>query len=183
MSRILACHGRASPAQNQVVAERPAELLSTNLGFPAAAGRIPNPEARSPTPSGMPQRLEFSFTFGGDPEDMTVAIAGALDAAELERLNRALISDPRFRPGMRILVDLTGLDTSHLDNDELFFGAESTSARDALAQPLAVAIVAADPAAFEQAVRYRAHLGGTASRRRVFATHSEARDWLGEQAA
>jgi hypothetical protein len=124
--------------------------------------------------------LEFAFVFGGDPQDLTITMRGAVDAAGLRRLNDALIADPRFRPEMAILVDVTGLDTSQLDEEELFAGVGPVVERDASAPPRAVAIVAPDAETFAKAVHYRAHLGGSASRRRVFMDRDEALAWLRE---
>jgi hypothetical protein len=122
--------------------------------------------------------FDFVFTFGGDPQDLTVTMSGSLDAHGLHRLNHALMDDPRLRPGMAILVDLTGVDTSRLDEDELVTGVGPVHERDSLAPPRAVAIVATDPASFEKATHYRAHLGGSASHRRVFTDEAEALAWL-----
>jgi hypothetical protein len=124
--------------------------------------------------------LEFTLVFGGDPQDLTITMRGTVDAAGLKRLNDALVADPQFRPEMAILVDVTGLDTSRLDEDELFAGVGPAVERDASAPPRAVAIVAPDAATFAKAVHYRAHLGGSASRRRVFMDRDEALAWLRE---
>jgi hypothetical protein len=124
--------------------------------------------------------LEFAFAFGGDPQDLTITMRGAVDALGLKRLNDALVADPRFRPGMAILVDVTELDTSRLDETQLFVGVGPVVERDAAAPPRAVAIVASDAETFAKAIHYRAHLGGSASRRRVFTDRDEALAWLRE---
>jgi hypothetical protein len=129
----------------------------------------------------MSEPLAFGFVFGGDPQDLTVTLSGSLDARGLSQLNRALIADARLKPGMRILVDLAGVDTSPLDDDELFVGVGPVHERDAMAPPRAVAIIARDPASFERAVHYRAHLGGSTSRRHVFANRADALAWLAAQ--
>jgi hypothetical protein len=81
---------------------------------------------------------------------------------------------------MAILVDVTGLDTSRLDETQLFVGVGPVVERDAAAPPRAVAIVASDAETFAKAIHYRAHLGGSASRRRVFTDRDEALAWLRE---
>ena len=130
----------------------------------------------------MSEPLVFELTFGAESDHVTVTGSGTLDAQGLRRIGRALLEDPRLRPGMTVLVDLAEVDASPLDNeDELFLAVGPIQERDALAPPRAVAIVAADPATFERAVRYRAHLGGSTSRRRVFASTAEALAWLSEQ--
>jgi hypothetical protein len=125
--------------------------------------------------------LEFVFVFGGDPQDLTVTLSGTLDARGLWELNQALMADPRLTPGMRILVDLGDVDASPLDDDELFVGVGPVHERDSMAPPRAVAIIASDPATFDRAVHYRAHLGGSASRRRVFASRADGLAWLAAQ--
>jgi len=122
--------------------------------------------------------LEFTFAFGGVPQDLTITLSGAVDAPGLKRLNDALVGDPRFGPGLLILVDVSGLDTSRLDEDELFTGVGPVVERDSVAPPRAVAIVAADAETFTKAIHYRAHLGGSSSRRRVFTDRAEALAWL-----
>jgi len=125
--------------------------------------------------------LEFTFAFGGSPQDLTITLSGAVDALGLKRLNDALVADPRFGPALAILVDVTRLDTSRLDQDELFTGVGPVVERDSFAPPRAVAIVTSDAETFAKAVHYRAHLGGSASRRRVFTDRDEALAWLEEE--
>jgi hypothetical protein len=124
--------------------------------------------------------LEFEFAFGGDPQDLTITLRGTVDAAGLKRLNDALVGDPQFGPGLVILVDVTALDTSRLGEDELFVGVGPVVERDATALPRAVAIVASDAETVAKAMHYRAHLGGSSSRRRVFTDRDEAVAWLQE---
>lgn len=125
--------------------------------------------------------FEFTFAFGGDPQDLTITLSGAVDAPGLKRLNDALVADPQFRPGLAILVDVTALDTSRLDEDELFTGVGPVVERDAGSPPRAVAIVVSDDETFAKAVHYRAHLGGSSSRRRIFTDRGDALAWLETQ--
>jgi hypothetical protein len=124
--------------------------------------------------------LEFALAFGGDPQDLTITLRGTVDAPGLKRLNDALVADPRFGPGLVMLVDATELDTSRLSEDELFVGVGPVVERDASALPRAVAIVASDGETFAKAIHYRAHLGGSSSRRRVFTDRDQALAWLRE---
>jgi hypothetical protein len=125
--------------------------------------------------------FEFTFAFGGSPQDLTITLTGAIDAAGLRRLNDALVADPQFAPELLLLVDVTGLDTSRLDADELFVGVGPVVERDAIAPPRAVAIVAEDAETVAKAIHYRAHLGGSSSRRRVFTDRASALAWLAEE--
>lgn len=125
--------------------------------------------------------MSFEFAFGGDPHDLVITLTGRADAYGLQQLDAALRADARFRPGLTILVDVTALDASGLTQESLVGATELVLQRDWLAQPLAVAIVATDPATFATAALYRAHLGGTRSRRRVFNSATDAEAWLREQ--
>jgi hypothetical protein len=127
--------------------------------------------------------MSFELAFGGDPEDLTITLSGRADSAGLEQLNAALQADPRFKPGLAILVDVSRLDASGLTQASLIDASELVLLRDWSARPLAVAIVAPDPATFATAAHYRAHLGGTRSRRRVFADATDADAWLRQQRA
>ena len=125
--------------------------------------------------------FEFTLVFGGSPQDLTITLTGTVDALGLKRLNDALVAEPQFGPGLTILVDVTRLDTSRLDEDELFTGVGPVVERDSFAPPRAVAIVTSDAETFAKAVHYRAHLGGSSSRRRVFTDRDEALAWLREE--
>jgi hypothetical protein len=125
--------------------------------------------------------MSFELAFGGDPEDLTITLSGRADSAGLEQLDAALRADPRFKPGLAILVDVSKLDASGLTQESLVDASELVLLRDWAARPLAVAIVAPDPATFATAAHYRAHLGGTRSRRRVFTNVTEASAWLREE--
>src|SRR3954453_3268265 len=126
--------------------------------------------------------MQFTFTFGGgDPQDLTIVLSGRADPAGLHRLNDALGSDPRFRAGLAILVDVSALDVSGLDSTALAVATEPVVERDWFARPLAVAIVAPDENTFARAAEYRAYVGGSRSKRRVFSSEEEAHAWLREQ--
>jgi hypothetical protein len=127
--------------------------------------------------------MSFKLVFGGDPQDLTITLSGRADSAGLQQLDAALRADPRFKAGLAILVDVTALDASGLTEESLLDASERVLLRDWSARPLAVAIFAPNPATFATAALYRAHLGGTRSRRRVFTSATAASDWLRDQKA
>ena len=131
----------------------------------------------------MASEMTFTFAFGGDPQDVTIALSGRADAAGLRRLNAELIDDSRFRAGVAILVDLSELEAADFTPETLQDATESILERDWRAEPLAVAIVAPAPETFEMAGLFRAHLGGSRSKRGVFTNHAEAVAWLRDQRA
>ena len=125
--------------------------------------------------------MEFSLDFGGFPQDLTITLRGVADALGARRLATDLAADPRFRPGLLILVDVTDLDTATVDDNELYADATAFIERDAAAAPGAVAIVAPDGDTFIKATHYRAYLGGSKSRREVFIDREDAIAWLRSQ--
>jgi hypothetical protein len=129
----------------------------------------------------MASEMTFTLTFGGDPQDLTITLSGYADRVGLHRLNAELSADPRFLPGLAVLVDASALDTSHLTDEALADAAGLIVERDWETQPLAIAILAPDADTFATAARYRAHLGGSRSRREVFSNDVEAAAWLREQ--
>jgi hypothetical protein len=56
--------------------------------------------------------MEFVITFQVGPEAAVVTTFGVARVDDFRRMSQALIDDPRFRPGMPILVDHSSLDAS-----------------------------------------------------------------------
>lgn len=112
---------------------------------------------------------------------MEIAVTGVPTAAEFAELNERLLGDPRFRAGLRMLVDCSALDTSPLSVEDVQGLTEPMVMRDWHFPPSAVAIVAPDDRTFEFARAYRAHLGGSRSNREVVRSRAEAEAWLAEQ--
>jgi hypothetical protein len=84
---------------------------------------------------------------------------------------------------MAVLVDVSALDTSQLSDDELQALSAPMIERDFEYPPLAIAIVAANESTFATAIHHRAYLGGSKSRRDVFASREDALLWLESQRA
>jgi hypothetical protein len=128
--------------------------------------------------------MEFTVEFDGDgPQDVTVTFSGVASVAGFDRYNAALAVEPRTYAGLAVLVDISALDTSHLSDDELQALSAPMSARDFEYPPLAIAIVAPNESAFATAIHHRAHVGGSMSRRNVFASREDALLWLDSQRA
>jgi hypothetical protein len=123
--------------------------------------------------------MEYSFEFGsGDPQDLTVTLAGSASASGMRALVKDLTADARFRAGMAILVDLSALNTSGLTPDEIQAMADAVSGRDWEFPAKAIAMVAPSARSFDDAILYRAHVGGSKSGREVFRSRDEALGWL-----
>jgi len=128
--------------------------------------------------------VEFSIEPGDDPVDLEISVTGVPTPGDFRRLMEALEDDPRAHAGASMLVDVSALDVSVFGDNELMVASTApVSVRDWMHPALAVALVAPSDAAFEAATRWRAHLGGTRSRREVFRTREDAVGWLGQQSA
>ncbi len=58
--------------------------------------------------------MRHSIEFGGDRRDVTVTTHGSATPEGFIQLNEDLVDDPRFRPGMAILIDHSDLDVTPL---------------------------------------------------------------------
>jgi hypothetical protein len=63
--------------------------------------------------------VEFDVTWGGDPEDLLIRTSGPATVPELNTMVAQVLADPRFRPGLKVLLDhreagFTGFTTAHL---------------------------------------------------------------------
>jgi hypothetical protein len=63
--------------------------------------------------------VEFDVTWGGDPEDLLIRTSGPATVPELNTMVAQVLADPRFREGLKVLLDhreagFTGFTTAHL---------------------------------------------------------------------
>ena len=126
-------------------------------------------------------KFEVKFEDGDGPADLEMAISGAPTMEGFRLLNERLTEDPRFRAGLRILVDCSAIDTSGLSSAEVQALSEPMVMRDWTYAPTAVAIIAPDEETSRAVREYRAHLGGSRSNRHLFGNRAEAVAWLKEQ--
>jgi hypothetical protein len=130
--------------------------------------------------------LGYEITWGGDPEDACVTTWGTASIEGLDAWIQEGLSDPRYRPGMHVLIDHRQLDWSGLaaadinERVELF-------ARDAVRLDSArAAIVMQSPVDFGMARMEQTYIDlepllGIAIR--IFLSIEDAREWLREQIA
>lgn len=121
--------------------------------------------------------VEFVVEFGGEPQDVTVTASGVADVATLRELVRTVAGDERYRAGLLLLYELSGLDMSQLSDRELEQVTAAVMDRDWISQPRAVAVVVAGKTV-EVARIAIAHLGGSSSGRRLFTSRDDAVAWL-----
>jgi hypothetical protein len=122
--------------------------------------------------------VEFRIDFGGELQDVTITTWGRADLAGFERFNEALVSDPRYRPGMTILVDHSQLDASTLSPAEVEAVGNVVARLADRIGPSLVAIVSGDRVTFGQAGISVAHAPPERIRVGVFYTLDEALGWL-----
>ena len=127
-------------------------------------------------------RYEIEFHDDG-PADVEIALGGSASPIALREFSDALERDPRFRAGLRMLVDISQLDPGDVADGHIAELAQRIVARDWDYAPGAVAIVAPDVQTFRGAQAYRAHLGGSKSNRHIVNSRAEGLAWLEEQRA
>jgi hypothetical protein len=122
--------------------------------------------------------VNYSIEFGGDPQDLTLTLTGAVDAPGIRALVEELIAHPEYRAEMLILADLTGLDTSTITEEQYETVSDVIAGRDHRFPAKAIAIVAPGERTFSDAMRHRAYVGGSKSHREVFRSPEDATAWL-----
>lgn len=128
--------------------------------------------------------MEFTLDFDDDAKRLTVTLTGSVDSAGIDRFNQTLAADRRFRTGLTWLVDLTAA-TQDPPSDVITRVRTATTVlqRDWFHPPRAIAFVVADDDAVREAELWRAQLGGSHSRRKVFRSRDDAEAWLANEAS
>jgi hypothetical protein len=127
--------------------------------------------------------MDFLIREGGVEHDAELVLRGEANVADLREAVRALDRDELSSGrNLRLLIDLTELDTTTVSAEDLEQASTAAAERDFYAHPRAVALVAPGDGTHDVAVRWRAHLGGSASRRQVFRDRAAALVWLEQHA-
>jgi hypothetical protein len=63
--------------------------------------------------------VEHDVIWGGDPEDILIRTSGPATVVELNAMVSEMLADPRFKPGLKVLLDhreagFTGFTTPHI---------------------------------------------------------------------
>jgi len=130
--------------------------------------------------------VEHEITWGGDPEDVIVTTWGTATIEGLNAWVQEGLADPRYRPGLRVLIDQRKLDWSELSlkdvqqRIELFVSetARLDHARAAVVMgaPVDFGIARMEQAYVELHPELKFEIG-------VFLSIEKAREWLREEAA
>ena len=123
--------------------------------------------------------MDYAFRWGGDPEDVSMTTSGVGELAEVEAMLRGAVADPRWREGMKVIIDHTRTDWSATTAAELEAHANWLIHGDLVIghQLFAVAVKSPAEYAAERLIGFRL------DRRvpflvRYFSSHAEAREWL-----
>jgi hypothetical protein len=122
--------------------------------------------------------VKYSIEFGGVPQDVTITTFGMADADGLIGFVRDLVANPRFRPGMLILVDHMSIDASKLTGADVRAQAGVVVGLSEKLGPSKVAIVVPTPLTFGYARMYEHHAAETQLHSRVFYSRRDALAWL-----
>jgi hypothetical protein len=122
--------------------------------------------------------VNYSIEFGGMPQDVKITTSGLADADGLIGFVRDLVANPRFRPGMLILVDHMSIDASKLTGADVRAQAGVVVGLSDQLGPSKVAIVVPTPLTFGYARMYEHHAADTQLDSRVFYSRREALAWL-----
>jgi hypothetical protein len=125
----------------------------------------------------------WTIEFGGDPQDVTVKTAGLASREGFFGFNAELAADPRWRPGMAVLLDHSALDSDALTCADIEEIADFVAHLDDQFGYAAFAIVAPDSytaGLADVSIRY---LDRSRMVARTFASRQPALDWLELQRA
>jgi len=124
--------------------------------------------------------VQYTIEFGGDPRLVTITTSGPAERATFVRFREEFVSDPRFRPGMPILIDHLALDTTPLTVPDIRAIAESIARFSDRLGPSRIAIVAPDTLTFGFARMTESLANPERMRVSVFYSREEAISWLRE---
>jgi hypothetical protein len=124
--------------------------------------------------------MRWTVDFAGGPQDVTVTTWGRATREGIFGVNRDLVSDERWLPGMRVLLDCCGLDTEDLDGEDIESIMDLLVSLEGAYGPAMFAILAPDPYAFGVAEVFARNLPQAQFRFHAFSAGVEALAWLGE---
>jgi hypothetical protein len=122
--------------------------------------------------------VEYTIEFSGSPQDVTITTSGPASRDGMVGFVQDLVDDPRYRPGMFVLVDHLALDASTITGDDIRAQAERVIKLEQELGPCTVAIVVATPLAFGYARMYELHTAETQIHSRVVYTRNDGLAWL-----
>jgi len=64
-------------------------------------------------------RMDYTISWGGDPEDVCMTTRGVASVADLDAMVREAVADGRWAEGMRVLLDHTRTDWTQMTANEI----------------------------------------------------------------
>ena len=125
--------------------------------------------------------MEHSIEFSGNPVDVIVTTSGDASPAGFRQMLEDLVTDPRYRPPMRVLVDHTALETASLTVAAVDEIASAITRAGPRLGTSAVGSVAARDATFGLARMTESKMETPLLQSHIFRSRAEAIAWLAEQ--
>jgi hypothetical protein len=122
--------------------------------------------------------VEYTIEFSGSPQDVTITTYGPASRDGLVGFVQDLVDDPRFRPGMFVLVDHLALDATTINGDDIRAQAQRVINLEEELGPCTLAIVVPTPLAFGYARMYELHTAETQIHSRVIYNRHDGLAWL-----
>ncbi|HZT92608.1 MAG TPA: hypothetical protein VFA05_11270 [Gaiellaceae bacterium] len=122
--------------------------------------------------------MEYEIIWGGDPEDVRVVTSGDASVDDLDQMTREGMADPRFREGMKILLDHSNARWWTLSNQEIRRRADLLIANSARMGRQQIAFVVGSPVDFGIGRMLVSLVDGTPLEADVFDSVGDAREWL-----
>jgi hypothetical protein len=120
--------------------------------------------------------MQFEMSF--EPGRVVIQTAGVAERNGFTRFIDALVGDPRFEPGMPVLVDHTRLVMQDLTTADMQAVADAVLHRNARIGRSLVAIVTPASVAYGLTRQFTAFADLADIHVRIFASRPEADDWL-----
>lgn len=127
--------------------------------------------------------MEHTIEFGGELQAVTVTSSGRADRSGFLRFIDEIVSDPRFRRGMAMLIDHSALDASSLTRHDVQAIGELVGTLSDRVGTSPVAVVVPDTLLFGLTRMGEAHTGPAQLRVGIFYSRDEAIAWLRDAVA
>lgn len=122
--------------------------------------------------------MDYTVTWGGDPEDVCIALSGVAQADDLDAFREA-VADPRWREGMKVLLDYREVDWTVLSSSEIETRAGLLTAMAEEIGDQRIAVVVEGPANYHVQRLITLRLDWTVGfAAHVFTSLPEGREWL-----
>jgi hypothetical protein len=123
--------------------------------------------------------MRWQIEFGGDPQDVTITTGGTATREGFFGFNGELVADPRWRPGMAVLLDHSALDMTRLTCTDVEEIAGFVVELDDRLGPALAAIIAPDSytgGVTDVSIQF---VASSRLRACTFPSHERAVEWLG----